>query len=378
VTCHDAREWLGALVDGAIDPARRAEVETHVLACAECRLELEGLRATVGLLRRVEPARAPAGFVDRVMERAHPAPWYRRVAAWLFVPLSVKLPAEAAAIVAIAGLAMLVIDRTPELRDAARVERQAAPPIAPAPSPPLVRTPPERKIRETPGEQIAAPPPPSRAEASRAPSEKAPPAPPVARGEEARGASSEQGAPAPVPASPPEPTPAPGAAAAPPPRSPVTAQQPQSTVTAPSPRPLVTAPPPQSAATAPPPRPPAAAESPDEKRERSQMARKFSSPSAGRVAGLSARPVDVAGRLEVRDRSVAVAALPELLSKVGGSETARRQDGTDVVIEVLIPEARYDDFVLNLEALGVWSAPGLRQRVMLDAPYLRIPIRIAE
>jgi len=318
VTCHDAREWLGALVDDAIDPARRVEVEAHLLACAECRLELEGLRATVGLLRRVEAARAPAGFVDRVMERARPAPWYRRVAAWLFLPLSVKLPAEAAAVVVIAGLAMLLIDRTPELRDAARVERPAPPPISDAPSQPLLRTPPERKTRETPGERITAAPPASRAEDTRvATREKAPPA-----------------APAPVPPAPPEPAPSP--------------------------------------------RPPAAAESFEEKRERSQMARKFSSPSAGRVTGLSARPADVAGRLEVRDRSVAVAALPVLLSKVGGSETARRQDGTDVVIEVLIPEVRYDDFVRNLEALGVWSAPGLRQRVMLDAPYLRIPIRIAE
>lgn len=200
------------------------------------------------------------------------------------------------------------------------------------------------------------------------------------------GASSEQVASAPVPAAPSEPAPAPGPPAAaqqpqsvaPPPRPPAAAQQPQSVVTAPPPRPLVTEQPPQSAATAPAPRPPAAAESFDEKRERNEMARKFSAPSAGRIAGLSARPADAAGRLEVRDRSVAVAALPDLLSKVGGSETARRQDGTDLVIEVLIPEVRYDDFVRNLEALGAWSAPGLRQRVMLEAPYLRIPIRIAE
>lgn len=321
MTCHDAREWLGALIDDAIAPARRAEVEAHLLVCAECRLELGGLRATVGLLRRVEPVRAPAGFVDRVVERVHPAPWYRRVAAWLFLPLSIKLPAEAAAIVAIAGLAMLLIDRTPELRDAARVERPATPPMSAAPSQPF-RTPPGRETRDAPGEPIVPAPPVSRAERIRvAPREKVPPAPPVARGEEARVASSEQIAPAPAPA---------------------------------------------------------AAESFDEKRERSQMERKLASPSAGRVTGLSARPADVGGRLQVRDRGVAVAALPDLLSKVGGSETARRQDGPDVVIEVLIPEVRYDDFARSLETLGVWNAPGFRQRVMLDSPYLRIPIRIAE
>ena len=108
------------------------------------------------------------------------------------------------------------------------------------------------------------------------------------------------------------------------------------------------------------------------------MERKLSAPSVGRVTGLAARPPDVAGRLEVRDRSVAVAALPDLLAKVGGSEAARRQDGADLVVEVLIPEARYDDFARGLEALGTWSAPGPRQRVMPAAPYLRIPIRIAE
>ena len=273
MTCYDAREWLGALVDEAVDPARRVEVEAHLLACAECRLELEGLRATVGLLRRVEPARAPAGFVDRVMRRARPTPWYRRVAAWLFLPLSVKLPAEAAAIVVIAGLAMLLIDRTPELRQAARVEPPAPPPISDAPPQPAPRG----------------------GEVPTAPSAKVAPAPP-------------------------EPAQAPTA----------------------------------------------------------QMERKLSSPSVGRVTGLSARPADVEGRLEVRDRSAAVAALPDLLTKVGGSEAARRQDGADLVVEVLIPEARYDDFARGLEALGTWSAPGPRQRVMPAAPYLRIPIRIAE
>ena len=88
-------------------------------------------------------------------------------------------------------------------------------------------------------------------------------------------------------------------------------------------------------------------------------------------------PVD-ARDVGIGDRKRAVAALPDLLSKVGGGETARRQDGSDIVIEVLIPEARYDDFARSLEGLGVWNAPGLRQRVMLDSPYLHIPIRIAE
>ena len=115
MTCHDAREWLSALADDAVDPARRVEIEAHLAGCPECRLELDGLRATVGLLRRVEPPRAPVGFVDRVMERARPMPWYRRLAARLFLPLPIKLPVHAAAIVVIAGLAIFLFERTPEV-----------------------------------------------------------------------------------------------------------------------------------------------------------------------------------------------------------------------------------------------------------------------
>lgn len=363
MTCHEAREWLSALIDDAIDPPVRVEVEAHVLGCPECGLELRRLRATVGLLRRVEPVRAPAGFVDRVMDRARPAPWYRRAAAWLFLPLSVKLPAQAAAIVVMAGLAMLLIDRTPELRDAARVEPPAPPPVAQPPAPPPVAeappqplpTPSAQVIREAPAEKIAPAPPASRPEETPVARRKAAPAPSATRGEAAREASGKQVASAPSapsPAAPPQP-----AMPAPPPA-----------VTAESSRP-------PTAAQA---RPPATAESFEAKRERGPAEGARPAPSVGRVTGTAVLPADLAGRLEVRDRNVAVASLADLLSKVGGGEVTRHQEGADIVIDVLVPERRYDDFVRGLEALGAWSGPGVRQRVMLDSAHVHLPIRIAQ
>jgi hypothetical protein len=354
VTCHDARPWLSDLLDEALEPARRAEVEAHLLTCPECRLELEGLRATVAMLHRVEPARAPAGFVDRVMQRAIPTPWHRRVAAWLFLPLSIKLPAQAAAIVVIAGLAMLLIERTPELRDAARLEPPAprSTPEAPPQPPPTPRA---QEAREAPRAKVAPVPPRSRSRATRdAPSDEAATAPP--RGGETPGASSEQMAsapPAPAPPAPPEPAQAPAAPAAPA-----------------APTPSIPAPP---AA-----RPRVVGEPFDAKPDRTEVQKRSSAPALSRANSPTASPADVAGRLKVTDRPAAVAGLTELLSKVGGSEIARRQDGSETVIEVLVPEARYDELVRGLEGLGSWSAPGLPQRVMRDAPYLRVPIRIAE
>ena len=102
MTCHDAREQLSALIDDALGAAERGAVEEHLATCAECRRELERLRDTVALLRAVEPARAPAGFVDRVLEAARPKPWPRRLFRALLLPWPVKLPIEAAAIVLVA------------------------------------------------------------------------------------------------------------------------------------------------------------------------------------------------------------------------------------------------------------------------------------
>src|SRR5207302_8927712 len=135
MTCHESRERLSELLDEALPTRERALVEAHLADCQECRRELERLRATVSILRRVEPVRAPVGFVDRVMAAVRPVPWYRRLAALIFLPLSIKLPAEAAAMALVAILAVYLFQRDPELRRTVRPELQAAPPRAEAPGP---------------------------------------------------------------------------------------------------------------------------------------------------------------------------------------------------------------------------------------------------
>jgi len=118
MTCHDAREQLSALIDDALGAEERRAVEAHLATCADCRRELERLRDTVALLRAVEPARAPTGFVDRVLEAARPAPWSRRLVRALLLPWPVKLPVEAAAIVLVAVGVVYVFQATQGLQQA--------------------------------------------------------------------------------------------------------------------------------------------------------------------------------------------------------------------------------------------------------------------
>jgi hypothetical protein len=59
--CDDVRLSLGVYVVGAIDPAERAVVETHLSQCLDCRAALTGLAGLPALLGRV-----PARDVDRL------------------------------------------------------------------------------------------------------------------------------------------------------------------------------------------------------------------------------------------------------------------------------------------------------------------------
>jgi putative zinc finger protein len=135
VTCQEIRELFSGRVDDALSAGERTQLDAHLATCAECTAEWQRFERTVGLLRAVGPARAPAGFVDRVLA-ARPRPWYRRLARGLLVPWPVKLPLEAAAIVLVAGLAIMIFQRSPELHQAARAPEPPAGVTTPSPVPP--------------------------------------------------------------------------------------------------------------------------------------------------------------------------------------------------------------------------------------------------
>ena len=108
--CADARLSLGVYVLGAIDPAERGLVDTHLVTCRDCRDELAGLAGLPALLARVNPDeisriraddtvrtvaddRPPGELIGTVLDLADAR---RRRTRWRFL-------ATAAAVVAIAG-----------------------------------------------------------------------------------------------------------------------------------------------------------------------------------------------------------------------------------------------------------------------------------
>ncbi len=78
------RELLSAYVDGQVSASEASRVREHLAACAECRRELEALRATVSLLRslpQVQPSRSFAlAEAPEPADRRWPVAWGARAA----------------------------------------------------------------------------------------------------------------------------------------------------------------------------------------------------------------------------------------------------------------------------------------------------------
>jgi hypothetical protein len=388
MTCHDVRDRLSLLMDEALALPERAAVDAHLATCAECRRELEQLRATVALLDRLPPARAPAGFVDRVMAEAYRPSWPRRALDALFVPLRVKLPLEAAAVLLVGVSALYVYQRTPEVRELARQEAPAPSPAAPLEGTPSTRPAPESapeparpadavREAERAREQEAA----SETKRQRAPTRELAPERQLAKKAPAREETGQARSVPPAPSAPParpddfhaalsakkeaqvEPrADAPGTA---PPagseRDPQPAEPPAARDTAGA---GARAAAPATAPPAPPAGKPAqeaegrvggAASAPTAPPATERPFGQETSRTKSRDARLM-RTVDASGRLTVSARAPAERALDALLARLGGARVGRLLEGDRglIVIDVLVPGARYPELIDGLGRIGRW------------------------
>ena len=406
MNCHDAREEFSDWVDEALTAEERARVDAHLAQCADCRKELERFRETVALLRRVERPRAPVGFVDRVLEAARPAPWHRRLLRRLFLPLSVKLPAEVAALLLVAGLAVYVFQRTPELQQAARRDtfssatRSEAPPATFSDQPPApgVAESPRGALRDRPSKQELgaeqkpkAAPEDSRLSALRETGKTAPPAerpapaaPPasvernlekemeaqnratprapeqsVSRSGPSPAEEGAKGAPAPAPPA--------GAAA------PVPSVEPKVDVKKEAGAEGLAAP--RAPESAPSQSRPAPALEGRTDSERDKTVRSPATQAPPRSAMRVLPSADVVGRLAVKDRDAAERALGELLARSGGVVMARREEAGATVVEVAVPKAAYLEFSQGLARIGAWHPEGEASDL---PPNVRVTLRLVQ
>jgi putative zinc finger protein len=349
MTCDDARDLFSALVDDALSPEERDALDEHLAVCPDCRRELEGFQRTVSLVRAAPPVRAPAGFVDRVLVVARPAPWYQRLARRLFFPLPVKLPLETAAIVLVTFLAVHLYRETPDLQQASRAAApppavsEAPPPSRPLAAPPTPASPPVSPPLSASGRSSV---PGSAETAAKSRQENADrlqrdegaqvsraTPPDLQKREESKGALKDDAR-----------STREGRAdleSPPPPERFESSKVPEQRVT-------------------------------DEAKSKSAAPPAAAAPSAAsRMAALTA--ADVAGRLVAPDRAAAESALADLVARLGGAVLARHTENEATVVELQVPRASYSALLEGFARIGRFTL----ERAAGDLPdQVRISLRL--
>jgi len=155
MTCHKARDLFSARADDLLAAEQRVALDGHLQGCADCSRAWDRFSRTVSLLHSVAEARAPSGFAARVIGAARPEPWHRRLFRGVFLPLRVKLPLEAAAVVLVSTLVIFLYRESPEIERAIEAPRSGV--VAPAAEAPAKSA--EVEQAQGYGQTAAAPPP---------------------------------------------------------------------------------------------------------------------------------------------------------------------------------------------------------------------------
>ena len=144
------RTLLSAYIDGQVSESESGQVEHHLAGCHECRLELDALRATAGLLRNLLELEVPRFFtITEAPASISPTPfvaWAPRIAtAAASLLLAVLLVGDALGVVTQSApteeIVAPMVSRitvpegpTPEAAAAAAAPALQAPAAAPAPA----------------------------------------------------------------------------------------------------------------------------------------------------------------------------------------------------------------------------------------------------
>ena len=96
---NDIRHKLSEYLDDAVTAEERAAIDRHIVTCEACRTALNELQKTIEAMKQVEEIEPPAWMAQKIMAKvreeqsARKSIWQR-----IFVPLSVKLPVQAVAV----------------------------------------------------------------------------------------------------------------------------------------------------------------------------------------------------------------------------------------------------------------------------------------
>lgn len=122
--CEHVQEKLSEYLDGLLDRATSGLIRSHLASCPRCQAEGQALaeaKRAVAALPVIEP---PPGFSQRVMGRVREEAERPSLIRRLFLPMHVKIPIHALALLLVGGIAVYLYQTLPAIRP---VETQPTP-----------------------------------------------------------------------------------------------------------------------------------------------------------------------------------------------------------------------------------------------------------
>lgn len=132
MNCQEIQLQLSGYLEKSLDAIRMKSIETHLASCPFCRAELHGLADCIKWVAALPTVEPPPGFSQRVMAQARemtPAAGY-----WqrFFAPLRLPVPVQAAAVVLVSVLAVLLYQSAPQPDNPGFVQEITSAPVLPS------------------------------------------------------------------------------------------------------------------------------------------------------------------------------------------------------------------------------------------------------
>jgi hypothetical protein len=127
MNCQEVQLQLSGYLEKSLDAIRMKSIESHLSSCPFCRAEIHVLSECIRQVAELPMVEIPVGFTQRVMAHAReieiePTAWQRLLAA-----CKLTMPIQAAAMVLIGVLAVLLYQKDPPARNVAFTEMTSEP-----------------------------------------------------------------------------------------------------------------------------------------------------------------------------------------------------------------------------------------------------------
>lgn len=115
MNCQDIKDLSSDYLDRRMAPSEIILFEEHLKACSGCRQEVEALRKTISLLGSLGEIETSPDFLDQVYRKIDKKEGLKRIWAWLFEPITIKVPLEITALLLLGVIASHLYFRSPDL-----------------------------------------------------------------------------------------------------------------------------------------------------------------------------------------------------------------------------------------------------------------------